>query len=158
MKLLHTADLHLGKTLKGQSLIDDQEFILDEIFKVIDAFLIAGDVYDRGIPPAEAVSLFDETLNKLAEKNLPTLIIAGNHDSATRLNFGSKLFERQNIFIASRVTDTPAQVRFIWFSTRCNMLSPPASSKSFRNCFERMSLDSGHNLCPLPPDNKIICM
>ena len=115
MKLLHTADLHLGKTLKGQSLIDDQEFILDEIFKVIDdakpdAFLIAGDVYDRGIPPAEAVSLFDETLNKLAEKNLPTLIIAGNHDSATRLNFGSKLFERQNIFIASRVTDTPAQV------------------------------------------------
>lgn len=115
MKLLHTADLHLGKTLKGQSLIDDQEFILDEIFKIIDdakpdAFLIAGDVYDRGIPPADAVNLFDETLNKLAEKNLPTLIIAGNHDSATRLNFGSKLFERQNIFIASKATEEPVQV------------------------------------------------
>ena len=100
MKLLHTADWHLGKTLKGQSLIDDQEYIFGEIFKVIDdtkpdALLIAGDVYDRGIPPADAVNLFDETLNRLAEKKIPTLIIAGNHDSATRLNFGSKLFESQ---------------------------------------------------------------
>ncbi len=115
MKLLHTADWHLGKTLKGQNLLDDQEFILKEIFKIIDeekpdAILIAGDVYDRGVPPAEAVNLFDETLNKLAEKKIPTLIIAGNHDSTTRLNFGSKLFERQKIFIASKLADEPAQV------------------------------------------------
>lgn len=115
MRLLHTADWHLGKTLKGQPLIDDQEYILDEIFKVIDdakpdALLIAGDVYDRGIPPADAVELLDETLNKLVEKKIPTLIIAGNHDSATRLNFGSKLFESQKIFIASKVADEPAQI------------------------------------------------
>ncbi len=114
MRLLHTADLHLGKTLKGQPLLDDQIFILDEMFKIIadekiDVLLIAGDVYDRAIPPPEAVDLFNETLTKLVEKNLPTLIIAGNHDSATRLNFGRKIFERQNIFIAAKV-DEPAQV------------------------------------------------
>ena len=115
MRILHTADWHLGKTLKGQSLLDDQRFILDEIFDIIDenkpdALLIAGDIYDRAIPPAAAVDLFDETLNKLAEKNLPTLIIAGNHDSATRLNFGSNLFAKQKIFIAAKIADEPAQV------------------------------------------------
>ena len=115
MRLLHTADWHLGKTLKGAPLIDDQKFILDELFNIIadqkiDALLIAGDIYDRAIPPPDAVELFDETLNRLAEKNLPTLIIAGNHDSATRLNFGSKIFERQKIFITSKVTDSPAQI------------------------------------------------
>lgn len=112
MKLLHTADWHLGKTLKGQNLIDDQKFILNEIFKVIDdekpdAILIAGDIYDRNIPPVDAVELFNETLNRFAEKNLPTLIISGNHDSAKRLNFGSKIFQRQNIFIAAKIDDNP---------------------------------------------------
>lgn len=115
MRLLHTADWHLGKTLKGQPLIDDQIFILDQIFDIIDetkpdALLIAGDVYDRAVPPVEAVNLFDETLVKLAERNLPTLIIAGNHDSASRLNFGSSLFARQKIFIAAKIADEPAQV------------------------------------------------
>ncbi len=115
MKLLHTADWHLGKTLKGQSLLDDQVFILEQIFDIIDeqkpdAILICGDIYDRAVPPADAVELFDETLTKLAEKKLPTLIIAGNHDSATRLNFGSKIFERQNIFIASKDLETPETV------------------------------------------------
>lgn len=110
MRLLHTADWHLGKTLKGQNLIEDQKFILDQILyiaKDVDAILICGDIYDRGVPPAEAVELFNETLTKLAEKNLPTLIIAGNHDSATRLNFGSKIFERQKIIIAAKVSDEP---------------------------------------------------
>lgn len=115
MRLLHTADWHLGKTLKGQNLIDDQKFILDEIFHVIndqkpDAILICGDIYDRAIPPPDAVDLFNEILNRFAEKNLPTLIIAGNHDSTTRLNFGSKLFSDKNIFIAAKVTEQPTQV------------------------------------------------
>ncbi|MBQ3727832.1 MAG: exonuclease SbcCD subunit D [Selenomonadaceae bacterium] len=115
MKILHTADWHLGKTLKGQNLLDDQKFILDEIFDIIrdekpDAILIAGDVYDRGVPPAEAVELFDETLTKLSEKKIPTLIIAGNHDSPKRLDFGSKIFERQKIFIAAKISDEPKNV------------------------------------------------
>jgi len=115
MRLLHTADWHLGKTLKGQNLLEDQNFIINEIFKVIDeqkpkAILICGDIYDRAVPPVDAVELYNETLTRFAEKNLPTLIIAGNHDSATRLNFGSKLFERQNIFIAAKVSDTPKNI------------------------------------------------
>ena len=114
MKLLHTADWHLGKSLKGQNLIEDQYFIIKQIFNIIkdqkpDAIIISGDIYDRAIPPIDAVELFNETLTKLAEKNLPTLIIAGNHDSATRLNFGSKLFESKSIFIASKV-DKPLNI------------------------------------------------
>ena len=115
MRLLHTADWHLGKTLKGQNLLDDQKFILDELFKVIDdqkpdAILICGDIYDRNVPPVDAVELFNEILNRFAEKNLPTLIISGNHDSAKRLNFGSKLFERQNIFIAAKIAKEPKNI------------------------------------------------
>lgn len=113
MKLLHTADWHLGKTLKGTPLIEDQRHMLNRILDIaedVDAVIIAGDVYDRAVPPVDAVNLFDETLNRLAEKNLPTLIIAGNHDSASRLNFGSKFFERQGIHIAATVADEPVQV------------------------------------------------
>ena len=113
MKLLHTADWHLGKTLKGTPLIDDQRHILNQILDIakgVDAVIIAGDVYDRAVPPVDAVNLFDETLNRLAEKKLPTLIIAGNHDSASRLNFGSKFFARQRIHIAAKIADEPAQV------------------------------------------------
>lgn len=108
MRLLHTADWHLGKTLKGVSLLDDQKFIIDQIFddiidkQQIDAVIIAGDIYDRAVPPIDAVDLFNDTLNRFAEKNLPTLIISGNHDSATRLNFGSKFFADKKIFIASK--------------------------------------------------------
>lgn len=113
MKLLHTADWHLGKTLKGQNLLEDQKFILDQILyiaKDVDAILICGDIYDRGVPPVEAVELFNETLTKFAERNLPTLIIAGNHDSAPRLNFGNKIFERQNIFITAKIEDNPKNI------------------------------------------------
>ncbi|MBR2518286.1 MAG: exonuclease SbcCD subunit D [Selenomonadaceae bacterium] len=115
MRLLHTSDWHLGKSLRGQPLLEDQKFIIDEIFHVIDdekpdAIIIAGDIYDRAVPPAEAVDVFDETLARLAEKNLPTLIIAGNHDSATRLNFGSRIFADKKIFIASKVAMEPATV------------------------------------------------
>ena len=115
MRLLHTADWHLGKTLRGQPLLDDQRVIINEIFQVInaekpDAVIIAGDIYDRAVPPAEAVNFFDETLNRFVEKKLPVLIIAGNHDSATRLNFGSKIFAQQKIFIASKVETEPATV------------------------------------------------
>lgn len=112
MRLLHTADWHLGKTLKGHPLLDDQIFILKQIFDIIrdqkiDALIISGDIYDRAVPPVDAVNIFDEILTKLAEMRLKTLIIAGNHDSASRLNFGSKIFERQGIFIASKDLDTP---------------------------------------------------
>ena len=104
MKIIHTADWHLGKTLKSQPLIDDQSYILAEFLKLIDdtnpdAVIIAGDVYDRGIPPVDAVALFDEIIFKLIARKIPVLSISGNHDSAGRLNFGSRLFERADFFI-----------------------------------------------------------
>lgn len=115
MKFIHTADWHLGKTLKGQPLIDEQIHILTELLKVIDdekpeAVIIAGDVYDRSIPPVDAVNLFDEIIFKIVERKIPVLCISGNHDSAARLNFGSKLFERAKFFITTQPDKKPAPV------------------------------------------------
>lgn len=115
MKILHTADWHLGKTLLNYSLIDDQEFILKEFLKVVDdvkpdAIIIAGDVYDRADPSTEAVNLFDEIIFKLTEKKFPVLCIAGNHDSQDRLNFGSRLFANKKFFITAKKDDAPEPI------------------------------------------------
>ncbi|SCW40616.1 Exodeoxyribonuclease I subunit D [Eubacterium ruminantium] len=106
MKFLHLGDLHLGKTLGDFDLIDDQKYILDQIISIIDdeaadAVLIAGDVYDRSIPSEAATRLLDSFLSKLASKNIKTYMISGNHDSDDRLNYGSSLFESNNIFISA---------------------------------------------------------
>ena len=105
MKLIHLSDLHLGKWLNKFSLLDDQRYILDQILDVIDAehpdaVLIAGDVYDKSIPSAEAVGLLDRFLVQLAERRLPVLISSGNHDSAERLAFGNRLLEQSRVYIA----------------------------------------------------------
>jgi exonuclease SbcD len=115
MKFLHLADLHLGKTVNGFSMIPDQKFVLSEAMNLIekrkiDAVLIAGDVYDKKIPTEEAVELFDDFLSELSEKNVPALIISGNHDSDERLNFGSRLFDRNNIYIAGKYNGTIKKV------------------------------------------------
>lgn len=107
MKFLHLGDLHIGKSLLDFSLIDDQKFILNQIIEVadtkkVDAILIAGDVYDRTIPSEEAVRLFDFFICTLASKHIKTFIISGNHDSDERLNFGSSLFEANEVYIASK--------------------------------------------------------
>ena len=90
MKLIHLSDLHIGKRLNEISLIEDQEYILLQILHIIDhehadAVLIAGDVYDKSVPSAEAVTLFDDFLCRLAKRKIPILIISGNHDSPERL-------------------------------------------------------------------------
>ena len=107
MKFLHIGDLHIGKSLLDFNLIEDQKFILNQIIEVadkkkVDAILIAGDVYDRAIPSEEAVSLFDYFICSLALKKIKTFIISGNHDSDERLNFGSSLFEANEVYIASK--------------------------------------------------------
>lgn len=111
MRIIHTADWHLGKTLKNQPLIDDQSYILNELVKIIDdaradAVIIAGDIFDRSVPPVEAVALFDEIIYKIIERGIPVLSISGNHDSAGRLSFGSRLFERANFFINAKAGDS----------------------------------------------------
>lgn len=96
MKFLHLADLHLGKRYNEFSLIADQKYILDEIVGIVEAercdgVIIAGDIYDKSVPSAEAVELFDGFLNALAERGAQVFAISGNHDSAERIAFGSRL-------------------------------------------------------------------
>ena len=106
MKMIHLSDLHIGKRVNEISMIDDQAYILLKILEVIDeeqpdAILICGDVYDKSVPSAEAVSLFDDFLCRLAKREIPVLIISGNHDSPERLAFGNRLLGRAGIHISS---------------------------------------------------------
>ena len=116
MKIIHTADWHLGKTLKNTSLIDEQDYILNgEFLKIVDdvkpdAVIIAGDLYDRGVPPVDAVNLCDEIIFKLNERKIPILCIAGNHDSASRLNFSARLLAQANFFIVAKPQENPATI------------------------------------------------
>jgi len=105
MKFIHLSDLHLGKRVNEFSMIEDQKYILKKVLNIIDeqkpdGILIAGDVYDKGIPPVEAVELFDDFLTSLAKRKLPVYIISGNHDSAERMTFGSRLMESSGIYFA----------------------------------------------------------
>lgn len=105
MKLFHLSDLHLGKRVCERSLTDDQRDILNQITAEIkarkpDAVMIAGDVYDRSVPPEEAVALFDDFLFALSELKTNVLMIGGNHDSAERLSFGGRIMNRSGIYIS----------------------------------------------------------
>jgi len=105
MKIMHLSDLHLGKKLHDFSLLPDQKFILNKIIEITDeetpdCIVIAGDVYDKSVPPAEAVALFDHFISQLSERNLPVCIISGNHDSAERIAFGSKIMQKSNIYFS----------------------------------------------------------
>ncbi len=105
MKILHLADLHIGKIIYEQSLLEDQEYMLKQVEKIIEkekieAVLISGDIYDRSIPPADAVEVLDKFLNNLIKiLKVKVFIISGNHDSKERLNFGSKIFENDGLYI-----------------------------------------------------------
>lgn len=106
MKFLHLGDLHLGKSLSNFDLIEDQRYILDQIFHIaekesVDGVLIAGDVYDKSIPSEAAMRLLDDFLIKLAQKERKVFMVSGNHDSDDRLNYGSTLFARNEIFISA---------------------------------------------------------
>lgn len=105
MKLIHLSDLHLGKRVCEMSMLEDQAYILREILGIVedtrpDALLISGDVYDKSVPSAEAVTVFDDFLCRLAARKLPVLIISGNHDSPERLSFGGRLMEGSGIHIS----------------------------------------------------------
>lgn len=108
MRFIHTADWHLGRIFHGVHLTDDQAYILEQFIKLVedvkpDAVLIAGDIYDRSVPPHEAVQLLDEVLYRIImDCRVPVLIIAGNHDSSQRLGFGHRLLARQGLYITGQ--------------------------------------------------------
>src|SRR5215217_9623274 len=108
MRFLHTADWHLGRPFHGESLLDAQAAAIDHIAAVareqaVDAVLVSGDLYDRALPPVEAVRLADDALGRLSEI-CPVVVISGNHDSATRLGFGSGLLSRAGVHVRTDPT------------------------------------------------------
>lgn len=110
MKLFHTADWHLGKLVQGMYMTEDQHYILQQFMQAIDkekpdAIIVAGDLYDRSMPPVEAVNLLNDVLAEIVlEKKIPVLAVAGNHDSAGRLNFGSRVMRDSGLHIVGQFT------------------------------------------------------
>lgn len=105
MKFIHLSDLHIGKRVNEYSMLEDQEYILNQIINIIDeqksdGVIIAGDVYDKSVPSAEAVALFDDFLVKLSKRNLYVFVISGNHDSPERIAFGGRLMEASKIYMS----------------------------------------------------------
>ncbi|MFD2629928.1 exonuclease SbcCD subunit D [Oceanobacillus kapialis] len=110
MKFFHTADWHLGKLVQGVYMTEDQEYILEQFVQAVeeekpDAVIIAGDLYDRAVPPTDAVHLLDNVLERIVlQLKTPVLAIAGNHDSPGRLNFGSKIMRDNGYHITGNLT------------------------------------------------------
>ncbi|BFK86940.1 exonuclease SbcCD subunit D [Pseudoflavonifractor gallinarum] len=105
MKWIHLSDLHLGKRVNEFSMLEDQQYILAEILRIIDqeqpdGVLIAGDVYDKSVPSAEAVALLDDFLVRLSERGVQVFVISGNHDSPERIAFGGRLMARSGVYLA----------------------------------------------------------
>ena len=117
MKFLHTSDLHIGKKIFECSLYEDQRHMLSEIHRIavekkVDALVIAGDVYDRSLPPTEAVELLDGFLTELIKEEIPVIMISGNHDSPERVSFGGKILEKQGLYIGGTYEGNLRRVSF----------------------------------------------
>lgn len=105
MKLLHISDLHIGKRVNEFSMLEDQKYILRQIMNIaeaehVDAVIIAGDIYDKSIPSAEAVQIFDWFLTGLADRKRPVFAVSGNHDSAERIAFGAQLMRGRQVYVS----------------------------------------------------------
>lgn len=110
MKIMHLGDLHIGKKVKGFSMIEDQKIILEQIKAIVkennvSCVMIAGDIYDKNTPSVEAVTVFDKFLTDLVKMNLKVLIISGNHDSVERLSFASSIMEASSVFISRHISE-----------------------------------------------------
>lgn len=115
MKIVHTSDWHLGKKINGFSMLEDQIYILKQLEEMIllqkaDILIIAGDIYDRSVPPEEAVAVLNDFLGRIIRAGVTVLMITGNHDSAERLSFANRLLERQGLYIAGTFHGTVKKV------------------------------------------------
>ncbi|MBI0576953.1 exonuclease SbcCD subunit D [Neobacillus cucumis] len=148
MKFIHTADWHLGKLVHGVYMTENQREILEQFVQVVaeeqpDAVVIAGDLYDRSVPPTDAVELLDEILFKInVELKTPIVSIAGNHDSAERLSFGSSWYKHSQFYLTGKLTNTftPVQVNGVNF-----YLVPYAEPGVVRQLLEDDSIHSHHD-------------
>ncbi|MFJ7859811.1 exonuclease SbcCD subunit D [Peribacillus sp. NPDC097206] len=145
MKFIHTADWHLGKIVHGVHMTDDQRHALLQFIEIIeeekpDAVVIAGDLYDRSVPPTEAVELLDEILYTINVKmKIPIVAISGNHDSAERLSFGSSWYRHSQLYIHGKLTKTCEPVHIKGVNFYC---VPYAEPGTVRHVFEDESIHS----------------
>lgn len=148
MKLLHTSDLHIGKRFNEYPLLEDQAYALDQIADIADleqpdAILLAGDIYDKTVPSAEAVRTFDRFLTRLADGRRSVFIISGNHDSAERLSFGSKLMEPSGVYVAPVYEGAVEPVRIQDGAERCDIYMIPFVRPSWvRRFFPDVSIET----------------
>lgn len=148
MKFLHLGDLHLGKTLGDFDLIADQRYILDQILHIadeesIDGVLIAGDVYDKSVPSEAATKLLDYFLIQLAQKEIKVFMVSGNHDSDDRLNYGSTLFESNQIFISAVFDGTLHKQSFADSGTEIDIyMLPFVKASQVRHYFPDKAIES----------------
>lgn len=148
MKLIHLSDLHLGKRVNEFSMLEDQEFILTKIINIIDgekpdAVIIAGDVYDKSVPSAEAVQLFDDFLCRLAKRKLHVFVISGNHDSAERMAFGGRLMEMSGVHMSPVCNGTVKPISLEDEFGRVNFyMLPFVKPANVRRFFENSEIES----------------
>ena len=149
MKILHTGDWHIGKIINEFSMIEDQAFALEQMIELAreerpNVIVIAGDIYDRSIPPVEAVELLDRVFNTiLLELNIPILAIAGNHDSAERLSFASSILNKNRLYIAGKFDKTVRRVTIEGEVGPVNFyLLPYADPKEIRHLLEDADIAS----------------
>lgn len=148
MKLIHLSDLHLGKRLGEFSLAEDQSFILKQILDIIiaeapDAVIVAGDVYDKAIPPAEAVQLFNDFITDLSRNKITVFVISGNHDSPERIAFGSEIMSVGGVHLSPVYNGTVKPVTLTDGFGRVNFyMLPFVKPSTVRRCLEDESLQS----------------
>lgn len=148
MKIIHLSDLHLGKRLGEFSLYDDQAFILKQILEIIsreapDAVIIAGDVYDKTVPPAEAVQLFNDFITSVSRQKIISFIISGNHDSPERIAFGSEIMSVGGVYLSPVYNGTVKPVSLEDEFGRVNFyMLPFVKPVAVRRCLENDELQS----------------
>lgn len=160
MKILHTGDWHIGKIINDFSMLEDQKYILNQFFEIVseekpDVVIISGDIYDRSIPPKEAVEVLDQTLTRMIEEfNIPTLIVSGNHDSQERLSFGNRLLEHKKLYIEGVISPNIKKVTLedSYGPVHFYML-PYAHPEIIRNIFEESSVLDHHEAFKVLIDN-----
>lgn len=148
MKFIHLSDLHLGKRVNEYPMLEEQEFILNEILDMVDeetpnGVLIAGDVYDKSTPSAEAVRLFDDFLVRLVQRKQKVFVISGNHDSPERIAFGSRLMDQSGVFLSPVYDGTVKPVTLSDEYGEVNIfLLPFLKPANVRRFFEEETIES----------------
>ena len=159
MKLIHLSDLHIGKRVNEVSMIEDQEYILRQILGIIrdeqaHAVLLSGDIYDKSVPSAEAVTVFDNFLNHLAALKVTVYVISGNHDSPERLAFGNRLMEGAGIYLSPVYNGniTPLQLQDA-HGTVCFWLLPFIKPAHVKRFYPEETIESYTDACRVAIEN-----